>query len=221
MSRWVNGSLEDLLMVSVSPRALNCNPAALPRDATVRDGAPRRGQPQEDELRASGDAFRDDLATDALELGVRLLVVDSLLGMVADEPENVAFFTHAARVVALSEALDRVRARIQDSRVVGVLAADSPLGAYLKGLYMRAAMVARALEVFGFASMESEGDLRALAHATGEAASFHFVDLRDSIRRDLASLRIEHGQTSTVKDLRDAVEDLFKAASKMDGGRAS
>jgi hypothetical protein len=207
MSRWVNGSLEDLLMVSVSPRTLNCKPTLLPRDGVARSD--------------EGDALRDDLASDAFELGVRLLVVDSLLTMVPDEPENVTFFTQAKRVAALSEALDRVRARTNDSRVVGVLATDSPLGAYLKGLYMRAAMVAKALDTAGFAAVEGEGDMRALGHACGEAASFHFADLRDSIRRDLASLRIEHGQNSTVRALRDAVEDLFAAASKMDGVQAA
>ncbi len=210
MSRWVNGSLEDLLMVSISPRAQNYRPSEPPprrsEDARHRDVA--------------GDAFRDDLANDALELGVRLLVVESLRSMVSDEPENVGFFTYAASVSALSEALDRVRARANDSRVVGVLASDTPLGAYMKGLYHRAQIVARALDTFGFQAIDGDGDLRALSAASGEAASFHFVDLRDAIRRDLASLRIEHGQNETVKALRDAVEQLFSAATKMDGGRS-
>ncbi len=212
MSRWVNGSLEDLLMVSISPRAQNYRPSEPP---------PRRSEDarHSDVAGVAAHAFRDDLANDALELGVRLLVVESLRSMVPDEPENVGFFTYATSVSSLSEALDRVRARASDSRVVGVLASDTPLGAYMKGLYHRAQIVARALDTFGFQAIDGDGDLGALSAASGEAASFHFVDLRDSIRRDLASLRIEHGQNETVKALREAVEQLFSAATKMDGGR--
>jgi hypothetical protein len=212
MSRWVNGSLEDLLMVSISPRALNRKVIPL------RTGL---GATATEELGPDAHAFRDDLANDALEFGVRLLVVDSLMTMIPDEPENVGFFTQAAFVVSLSEALDRVRARVEDSRVVGVLAPDTSLGAYVKGLYLRASMIARALEVYGFAALEGDFDGAGFSRATQEAATFHFAELRDSIRRDLASLRIEHGQTSVVKALRDAVEQLFVTSAKLDGFPAS
>jgi hypothetical protein len=225
----VNGSLEDLLMVSISPRALNQKLTQLRAEQELADWAgedrsadatQRVDRPsQVRETARPPSAFRDDLANDALEFGVRLLVVDSLMTMIPDEPENVGFFTQAGMVVALSEALDRVRARAEDARVVGVLAPDTPLGAYVKGLYVQASMIARALELYGFAALDADFDVAGFSRATQEAASFHFGDLRDSIRRDLASLRIEHGQTSVVKALRDAVEQLFLASARLDGSR--
>jgi hypothetical protein len=227
MSRWVNGSLEDLLMVSISPRALNRKLTQLRAEQELVDWAGDDSAPATlcndhvPQTRRDAGAFRDDLANDALEFGVRLLVVDSLMTMIPDEPENVGFFTQAASVVALSEALDRVRARVEDARVVGVLAPETPLGAYVKGLYVRASMIVRALEVFGFAALEGDFDGVALSRATQDTASFHFAELRDSIRRDLASLRIEHGQTAVVKTLRDAVEQLFVASARVDGSPVS
>ena len=223
MSRWVNGSLEDLLMVSISPRAFSRTSTllraeqelgewdgdslgvAVPAPPTVRNVNPV----------AEASAFRDDLATDALNLGLRLLVVDSLTRMLPDEPENVGFFTHASSVIALGEALDRVRSRAADARVVSVLAPDTSLGAYVKGLYLRASKLARALEVFGFEGLEGDGDSVSFARAAEEAAGFHFADLRDSVRRELAALRIELGQTSVVRALRDAVEQLFVANDRL------
>jgi hypothetical protein len=170
---------------------------------------------------SAAGTFLQELASDGMDLGVRLLVLDSIAGMLPGDGENLRFFAHTKALVALREALDTVCARAVDPRVSRVLSPDAPLGAYVKGLYLRASAVARALEVFGFQALEDEGDGEAFAGALDEAAAFHFVDLRDSIQRDLATLRLELGQTPLVKSLRAAVERLFVTASHLGDARVA
>jgi hypothetical protein len=174
------------------------------------------------------ESFLDELAGDGLDLGLRLLVIDSVATLLSAEAhalarsprvETAIFFTHHAFLLALRDALDRVSSRAADPRVARVIAPDAPLGAYVKGQYLRALAVARALELVGFRALEEleeAGDHAAFARMVASAATFHFPDLRESIRRDLAALRLELGQPSITKGLRDAVEQLFVASASLE-----
>jgi hypothetical protein len=237
MSRWVNGSLEDALMVSISPRAksspfvtcvLRAEEGLPPWDLDVDE--PGDEPPATRRSDGTGDARRDpaafleELAADGLDLGLRLLVVDSIAAMLVtrgEDGETMTFFTQAAAASALRESLDLVCARGADPRARRVMASEAPLGAYVKGLYLRAGAAVRALELLGFQSLDGEGDLAAFGRALDAAAGYHFVDLRDAIRRDLATLRIDLGHTPLVKSLRDAVEHLFVTTARLGGVRAA
>jgi hypothetical protein len=222
-------------MVSISPRSSTL-PGTLSALRAEQELAAWDGDEPPSTLRSDGSdrllrvgAFLDELASDGLELGLRLLVVDSIAMLLPVVAANEPFFVNAGSVVALREALDMVCTRAGDPRVSRVIGPDTPLGAYVKGLYIRASAVARALELSGFRTLDDRakaggdepGDNWTVARTLAESEGFHFPDLRDSIRRDLANLRLELGQTSIVRVLRDAVERLFVASDRLGRGGAA
>ncbi len=203
MSRWVNGSLDDVLMVSVLPRcrgrpsARKASASRAPSSAREAAAAPAPApfrSPRAStwpRLPAVAEPPRvpvelDELANEGVALGVRLLVLDSIATMVeavdGEVEAKATLLAHTAALAALHEALDAVRKRAADARVSRVLARDAPLGAYVKGLYLRAADETRALERFGFHALEHPAEHAALAKDLDAASGFHFPDLQDPAR---------------------------------------
>ncbi len=212
------GAFEELVMVSVAQRA-----SSRPLDACDLDRASR------------ASTFLDELASDGLDLGLRLLVVDSLAAAFRRRADAGArshagetYLAYAAALARLREALDGVCARASARTLARLLAPDSALGVYVKALYLRASAVARALELFGLGALDASAptaDPAALARRPPpeetrlESAAFRFPDLRESIRRELGTVRRELGQAA-VRDLPDAVERLFLASARLDAARA-
>jgi hypothetical protein len=164
------------------------------------------------------DAFLDELGDDGLDLTLRLLVVDSLAAMLPMAGANLRFFAEVASIGALRDALQDVCARVSDRRLSRLIAPDAPLGAYVKGLFLRAGAVARALERHGFDSLggATAVDGSRLAQVADDAAAFHFRELRDSIRRDVASLRLERGSRMALGALEGGLGRLFAAVDRLD-----
>ena len=75
--------------------------------------------------------------------------------------------------------------------------------------------MARALEAHGFAALEEKRNEGAFLAAIERAGSFHLPELKDSIRRDLATGRLDFGQ-GAVRGVRDAVERLFAVSAGLD-----
>ena len=237
MSRWMTASLEDLrrgpAWVPTGDRISSIQKvgAAQPRNPfanawVARDDeppySPMRGDaapPPASTLPASDiDAFLDELADDGLDLTLRLLVVDSLAAMLPMSAAHLRFFAEVASIGALRESLQDVCARVSDRRLSRLIAPDAPLGAYVKGLFLRAGAVARALERHGFESLgeDGEADGARLARVADDAATFHFRELRDSIRRDVAALRIERGCRIALGALEAGLERLYAAVDRLD-----
>lgn len=164
------------------------------------------------------DAFLDELADDGLDLTLRLLVVDSLAAMLPMAAAHLRFFAEVASIGALRDALQDVCARVSDRRLSRLIAPDAPLGAYVKGLFLRAGAVARALERHGFESLavNGEADGARLARVADDAASFHFRELRGAIRRDVAALRTEPGSRVALGALEAGLERLYAAVDRLD-----
>ncbi len=173
--------------------------------------------PSSDRGSLSSRAFHHEFAEASLSLSVRLLVVDSIAGMLPGEGEDLAFFTAASAVTALREALDDVCGRLKDRRFDRFVSPSAPLAAYVRGLYLRSAAMAEALETYGFGALEERRHERTLLRALQEASEFYLPDLESSIQRDLALARLELGQ-AVVRAVRDSVERLFAVSAGLDAG---
>jgi len=216
-----NASLANLLSGPETPRVSYVMLVDRERDAPVshhpRDEE-RAAPPRTAHSPALIHGFLDELADDALDLALRLLVVDSLAAMLPRDERNRAFFAQADSLGALKDAVEDVCGLMSDRRVVRLIAPDAPLGAYVKGLLLRAAMVTRALERRGFGALAGAPDDRALARDLAEASEFHFTGLKGAIESDLSEARRELGGRAIARGCAEAVEKLFAAGTRMDRG---
>jgi hypothetical protein len=207
MSRWVNGSLDELLTLAPGARHSGVHL----RDPG-RDDDEAFAPPVSDQSIEEIDRFLDELDADALDLSLRVAVLETLVHSLPRDRAARAGATLSA-VMAVRVALDDVRARAADRRLSHFVAADAPLGAYVKVVHARAAATARALERLRL----EDADAASFARDLADAATFRPTGLADAIRRDLGAARLGVGSAGVaLRALRSSVEALFGAAARLD-----
>ena len=215
MSRWLNGSLEHILMPSPEDtfRRLPALDGSLPMSAFEAPRVPRSLAPQ-----ASIDRFLDDVAHDELGLTIALVALERDLGeMPYDRSIRAAAETLRERVSDLCElrdALHDVCVVADDPRASHLLAPEAPLAAFVRGLYVCCAIVTDALQELAASLRTMTPDWANVRSKIDEGTSFYFDGLVGSIRRDVALSRIRADEPADrLRTFGDDVEALLWAAS--------
>lgn len=154
----------------------------------------------------------DELGDEQLALGVALSCLEQAIAFVPRAPAMgevlFALNRRARDLGAYRDALAAVQIAAIDRTVQRVFSNESVLADYLRGLYAWAHAVVRALEELATSLRVHRPDWAAYRFRVEEAKNFHFDDLADAIRADIATLPDARGRDELVS----AIEQLFAAA---------
>ncbi len=153
------------------------------------------------------DELRDE--QHSLDVGVAGLLRSSAATVASAEAATAGL----ADLVALHEGLRAVRLRASDRSLQSLFLPDAPLVDYLRGLYAWGDAMVRALADF---VRESRPDAGRLAGRLEHAKNFHFDELHDAIRADLAK-----APQREAGALGDALERLFVVGCGVEGRRGA
>lgn len=166
----------------------------------------------------------DELCEDQLTLSMNLACLEQAVEGTPRLPATrSALSALQARLVdlgVLRDALAAVQLRTADPRVHRLFLPDAPLADYLRGLYAWAHAVVRALDQLAAGVRAAKPDWAMLRWRLEEAKNFHFDELHEPIRADLAALAVlegslaARGEELAAGDLERAVEHLLAVAGQ-------
>lgn len=170
---------------------------------------------------AEASAFLDVMGELQLNLGVSLLCLDDAVGTMPYDRSAVAasetLRTRIQELTDLRDALNELYLDATDPSFAPLFAADAPLTAYLKGVYLWAGDVAIALDDLAKALRLLQPDWFALRTRLERAAMWYFDGLPNEIRPELARLGVSESFTAKVEEVFFAARFLAHGLEKRFG----
>jgi len=167
----------------------------------------------------------DELCEDQLNLSMGIACIERALeGAPRGPSARAALRSLDERIADLKHVRDEL-AQLQllavDARLHRIFLAEDAFSDYLRGLYGWAHAVVRALEQIANSLRTLSPDWALFRWRIEEAKNFHFDELEDPIRGDLAALAVLEGGSSRVRPqyigaLCVATEQLFVAAHALE-----
>ncbi len=212
-------------------------PEAMRKTAPAPPPLPRKRQESHVRLRSADVAppaadvhfldaqdLLDELCEDQLNVSMNLACLERAAEDGPRDPSaRAALRALEARVADLSAVRDALAAVQQvavDRRLHRLFVPDAALAEYLRGLYAWMHAVIRALDAVAASLHTLSTDWALFRWRVEEAKNFHFDELHDAVRADLAALAVVarslRGSPVRVADLAAAVERLFDAAESLE-----
>lgn len=212
-------------------------PDALRKTAPVPPPLPRKRQESHVRLRSAAPAppaadvqfldaqeLLDELCEDQLTLSMNLACLERAAEDGPRDPSAraalAALKAKLADLLVVRDGLAAIQQIAVDHRLHRMFVSDAAFAEYLRGLYAWLHAVVRALDTVATSLHSLTPDWALFRWRIEEAKNFHFDELHDPIRADLAALAVvargSSGAPARVGDLAAAVGHLFSAAERLE-----
>lgn len=166
----------------------------------------------------------DELCEDHLNLAMSLACLERAAEDGPRDPSARAALraleSKVGDLFAVRDALGAIQQIAVDRRLHRLFVPDAALAEYLRGIYAWLHAVVRALDDVATTLHSLSTDWALFRWRIEEAKNFHFDELHDAVRADLAALavvaRVFRGPPARVDDLAAAVGRLFSVAETLE-----
>jgi hypothetical protein len=164
-----------------------------------------------------GRSFLDELGDEQLNMMVSFVCVERLLDKLPHDPSaHAAAASVRARlgdIASLRDVLEDVYDASHDPRFARIFASDGHLADFMRGAYVWAGIVLRALERVSLQLRDLAPDWCRLREKIDEGTYFYFRELVDLVRAEVEALRITAPEYAReVDDFSERLEQMFFAA---------
>jgi hypothetical protein len=162
-------------------------------------------------------SFLDEVGDEQLNMMVSFVCVERLLDKLPHDPSaHAAAASVRARlgdIASLRDALEDVYLASQNPLFASVFAADGHLADFMRGAYVWAGIVLRALERVSLELRDLSPDWARLREKIDEGGYFYFRELVDLVRAEVEALRFTSPEHLVeVEDFAERIEQMFFAA---------
>jgi hypothetical protein len=194
--------------------------AAIPAADADESGYRRVAERLPDAFAGEASSFLDEIGDEQLNMMVSIVCIERMLDRLPHDPSAHAaansIRARIADIAQLRDALEDVYASSANPLFASIFSADGHLADFMRGAYVWAGIVLRALERLSLELRELQPDWARLREKIEEGTYFYFRELIELVRADVEALAITMPEHKAEIDELDArLEQLFFAAGML------